>query len=118
MAMQSDGKHPLAQGSCGGHHVSPSVPQPTSPQAVLHPSPWQRIFHILQYLLPLWSVVLAAMGTLHAGSRWMSITYPSNPERGGESRDWSHCSTECPQVALNPSLVGAEAQNGFGAAPR
>lgn len=44
MAMRSDGKHPLARGSCRGHLVSPSVPQPTSPPAAPHPSPWQREF--------------------------------------------------------------------------
>lgn len=113
MAMQTDGKHPLAQGSCRGHYVSPSVPQPTSPRAVPHPSPWQRIFHIPQYLLPLWSVMLAAPGTLQAGSGWMSVTHPSTPERGGESRDRSRCSPECPQVTLNLFLVAAGAQNGF-----
>lgn len=75
-----------AQGSCHGHPcLAQHPPKPMSPRALQHPSPWQHIFHILRYLLSLWSVLLAAPGTLHNGSRWEPGTHLAPLRVGGES---------------------------------
>lgn len=80
MAMQSDGKHPLAPGSCRGHLVSPSVPQPTSPRAAPHPSPWQRAFFTFFSICCPSGLRCWQPRTLQAGSR--RIHHPPSTLRG------------------------------------
>lgn len=102
MAMQADGKHPLGPGPAGDTTSRPASPEPLSPLAVQHPSPWQHIFHILQYLL---SLCLCRQPWVPSMLGADGCPSPA-PERGGERRDPSPCSAGCPMGVSEPILGG------------
>lgn len=102
MAMQSDGKRPCGPGDIASR---PASPNPRPRERIRIRLRGNAFFTFFSISCPSGVWCRQRWVPLRAGSRWMSVTHPSSPERGGESRVCSRCSTE-PTGDSEPILGG------------